>query len=45
MKRLLTLYLLALAMPLSANSPGVEPPPVATFSTVAIDPAPPANRP
>ncbi|HVG08644.1 MAG TPA: DUF1028 domain-containing protein [Thermoanaerobaculia bacterium] len=39
MKRLLTLCLLALAMPLSAGSPGFEPPPVATFSIVAIDPA------
>ncbi len=38
MKRLLTLCLLVLAMPLSAASPGVEPPPVATFSIVAIDP-------
>lgn len=39
MKRYLTLCLLALAMPLSAGSAGVEPPPVATFSIVAIDPA------
>ena len=39
MKRLLTLCLLVLALPLSAGSPGIEPPPVATFSIVAIDPA------
>jgi uncharacterized Ntn-hydrolase superfamily protein len=39
MKRLLTLCLLAIAAPLSAGSLSHEPPPVATFSIVAIDPA------
>ncbi len=39
MRRLLTLCLLAAAAPLAAGSSGLEAPPVATFSIVAIDPA------
>jgi uncharacterized Ntn-hydrolase superfamily protein len=39
MKRLLTLCLLAIAVPLSAGPFSREPSPVATFSIVAIDPA------
>ncbi|HYN21621.1 MAG TPA: DUF1028 domain-containing protein, partial [Thermoanaerobaculia bacterium] len=39
MNRLLTLCFLVLAVPLQVAPLGLEPPPVATFSIVAIDPA------